>query len=396
MKKTLLLVFIGLHLSFSAFSQGKDSILFRDITFDQAIQVAKTEKKPIFLHAYASWCHFCEFMKDSVYTDAEVATYYNKNFICIKMDMEKEGKELNKKLRVQNFPTQLFFDYSNAVLMHRSAGRKYKAEFMQLGIDAQDTSKQLRTFERKYFDKTANIEEISMYMKLLEKAGIDNQVTINAYLIGLTDKEMLRYENWRIMYDMFREAEMTSFQRVMGLRADYAKIYTADSIDNKIISMYNGALMKRVQKLDTMGYNSMIEKLRKSNLDLSEKIIAYAELNKCKMKSDWKNYQLLAVPFIEKFCSDDYRRLNEVAFNFYERVNDKELLAKSEVWAKKAVSMQDNVRNNHTLAGIYYKLGKKAPALETCKHTIELAKKSGTDYKQSSLLLEKIEELKSE
>ena len=37
----------------------------------------------------------------------------------------------------------------------------------------------------------------------------------------------------------------------------------------------------------------------------------------------------------------------------------------------------------------------KEPALITCKHTIELAKKAKVDYKQSSLLLEKIEEMKS-
>ncbi|MBK9402102.1 MAG: hypothetical protein IPN36_15035 [Bacteroidetes bacterium] len=107
-------------------------------------------------------------------------------------------------------------------------------------------------------------------------------------------------ENWRIMYDLFKEVEMTSFQKVMYLREEYAKLYTADSIDNKIISLYNSALMNRVQKLDTSGYNTMVEKLRKSDLDLSEKIIAYASLNRHKMRSDWKNYQLEAVPFIEK------------------------------------------------------------------------------------------------
>jgi len=395
MKKIHLLLLLFIYPTSLTFAQEKEGIKFRSIPFDQAIQEAKIEKKPIFLHAFASWCHFCEFMADSVYTDKDVAEYYNKSFICIKMDMEKEGREINKKLRIKNYPTHVFFDYNNTVMMHRSAGKKNSAEFLQLGKDAQDTTKQLRTFERKYFDKKANIEEITTYMKMLEKAGLDNQITINAYLIGLTDKELLKHENWRIMYDMFKEVEMTAFQKVMLLREEYAKIYTADSIDNKIISLYNGALMSRVQKLDTLGYNNMIEKLRKSGLDLSEKIIAYASLNRHKMRSDWKNYQLEAVPFIEKYCLDDYRRLNEVAYNFYERVTDKELLTKAETWAKKAVAIQDNIRNNHTLSGIYFKLGMKEPALITCKHTIELAKKAKVDYKQSSLLLEKIEEMKS-
>ncbi len=395
MKKITLLALLLLPLIVLSQTGEKNGIRFRAISFDEAISVSKAEKKPIFLHAYASWCHYCEFMNDSVYTDPAVADFYNKYFVCIKMDMEKEGREFNKKIRIKNFPTHVFFDFNNAVMMHRSAGRKYSPEFLQLGKDALDSTKQLRTFERKYFDKTANMEEISTYMKMLEKAGLDNQVTINGYLSGLSDAELLKYENWRIMYDMFREVEMAAFQRVMALRAEYARIYTADSIENKIISLYNTALMTRVQKLDTLGYANMIEKLRKSGLDLSEKIIAYASLNRHKMRSDWKNYQEEAVPFIEKYCADDYRRLNEVAYNFYERITNKELLAKAETWARKAVSIQDNIKNNHTLASLCFKMGKKEAALEACQHTIVLAKEKAIDYKQSLLLLEKIEQLKS-
>ena len=73
MKKTYLLLLFTLYLAGSAIAQEKEGINFRAITFDQAIQQAKAEKKPIFLHAFASWCHFCEFMVDSVYKDQEVA-----------------------------------------------------------------------------------------------------------------------------------------------------------------------------------------------------------------------------------------------------------------------------------------------------------------------------------
>lgn len=394
MKKIKFLFILLLIISTRLSAQDKAGLYFRPITFEEAIQQSKAEKKPIFLHAYASWCHHCEFMADSVYTDSVVAAYYTKNFVCIKLDMEKEGRELNKKLKVQNFPTHVFFDFNGAVMMHRSAGRKSKAEFLQLGKDAQDTTKQLRTFEKKYFAKTASLEETATYFKLLDKAGIDNQITINAYLMGLSDEQLIQYENWRIMYDMFRDVEQSAFQKIMLNRASYAKKYTPDSIENKILTLYNGALMTRVQKLDSAGYYNMIEKLRKSGLDLSGKIIDYAELNKFKMKSDWKSYQVAAVPFIEKYCSNDHRRLNEVAYNFYERITDPELILKAISWSEAAVKIQDNVKNNHTLACLYFKSGNKEKATIACNHTIELAKKNNVDYKQSLLLKDKIDELK--
>lgn len=396
MRPFIFLLLLLLNIPASLLGQEKDSIHFRSVTFEQALEMARAEKKPVFLHGYASWCHYCSEMAEQVYTDKEVADFFNARFVCIKMDMEKEGREMNKKLRIKNFPTHVFFDYKNAQMMHRAAGKKSKEEFLQTGRDAIDSTKQLRSYEQLYYSKKATAKEAATYMKMLDKAGLDNQPVINSYLLDLSTDALLKQDNWRIMYDLFREVELPAFQKVMENRGAYAEKYSADSIDNKIISMYNAALMMRVQKLDSLGYRNMTDKLRTSGLDLSEKIIAYADLNSFKMKSDWKSYQTAAVPFIDKYCANDYRRLNDVAYNFYERVSDKELLAKAETWAQRAVTLQDNIKNNHTLAGLYFKLGKKEQAKITCEHTIELARKAGVDYKQSTLLLEKIDAMKTE
>ena len=393
MKKSALTLLLLITSLFTGLAQVNPGINFRTITFDEAIQIAKKEKKPIFLHAYATWCHYCEFMKDSVYTNEKVGEYYNKNFVCIKMDMEKEGANLNKKLKVQNYPALVFFDYNNAVMMHRVAGQKSIEEFLEVGKDALDTTKQLRYYEQKYYNKTGTAKDTYTYLKMLERAGLDNQVVINAYLSELPDKDLLLQDNWRIMYDLFREVEMAVTQKIIFNRGAYAKKFTADSIDNKIISLYTGTLMQKVQKNDTMAYNNIIEKLKKTNLDLTEKIIAFAALNKSKVRSDWRRYQLEAVPFVEKYCMDDYRRLNEIAYNFYERVYDPALLAKALDWAKMAVSMQNTIRNNYTLACLHYKIGNKQEALSAVQLTIEMARKNGTDYKQPMLLLEKIQAL---
>lgn len=395
MKKLLrtLALLLSVLNAIPSISQTTEGLKFRSITFEEAIKAAKAEKKPIFLHGYASWCHYCEFMTDSVYPLKQTGDFYNKNFICIRMDMEKDGRELNKKLKVQNYPTLVFFDYRDIVMMHRVAGKRSAEEFLQLGKDALDSTKQLRSYEQKYYSKTAKPEEILIYFRMLDKAGLDNQAPINTYLMGLDINDMIKPVNWRIMYDLFREAELPAFQKIMENRKLYAEKYTADSIENKIISVYNFALMNRVQRLDSLGYDNMITKLRNSNLDLRDKIIGYAELNKVKMKSEWLRYEELAIPFIENYCMNDYRRLNEVAANFYERVGHRESLLKAEGWARKAVSILDNVRNNHTLAGLCYKLGNKADALQAARHAIEIGTKNGIDTKQTVLLLEKIEEM---
>ena len=390
MKKSVFILLL-LFVAPTLFAQETTGILFRPITFDEAMQVAKKEKKPIFLHAYATWCHFCEQMRDSIYTKPAVGEFYNKNFVCIKMDMEKEGLQLNKKLKVQKYPALVFFDYNNTVMSHRVSGQVSASELIEIGKDALDSTKQLRYFEQKYYNKTATPKEVYTYLKMLDKAGLENQIVLNAYLSNLNDADLLTQDNWRIMYDLYRDVETVAMQKVINNRPAYAKKYTADSIDNKILSMYTGVLMQKVQKLDTLGYQNVIDKLRKTGMDITDKIVAFAELNKSKVRSDWKRYQMEAVPFIEKYCADDYRRLNEIAYNFYERVYDPAMLAKALEWSKRAVSMQNTIRNNYTLACLHYKIGNKDEALAACRLTIQMAKENGTDTKQPTLLLEKIE-----
>ena len=105
---TLFLLFLTQSIvKVKAGDDNTTGVHFRSITFEQALTVAKAENKPIFIHGFADWCHYCVYMKDSVYTDKEVGDFYNEHFVCIKLDMEKEGKELNKTIKSHTFPTFL-------------------------------------------------------------------------------------------------------------------------------------------------------------------------------------------------------------------------------------------------------------------------------------------------
>jgi thioredoxin-related protein len=78
-------------------------------TFQQALDKAKAEKKPIMIDFYTDWCKWCDTLDVYTYADAKVTEYVDKNVIPYKIDAEKgEGVDLAKKYKVSGFPTILF------------------------------------------------------------------------------------------------------------------------------------------------------------------------------------------------------------------------------------------------------------------------------------------------
>ena len=65
------------------------SIEFREGNWEQMLKMAKKEKKMIFVDCYTSWCGPCKMLAKNIFTQDSVADFYNVNFICFQIDMEK-------------------------------------------------------------------------------------------------------------------------------------------------------------------------------------------------------------------------------------------------------------------------------------------------------------------
>lgn len=98
-------------------SLSKEGIAFYEGSFDSALQLAEKENKLVFLNIYASWCGPCKRMKSKTFTDIEVGTFYNENFINLTLNGEEgEGLELAKKYGVRSYPGLLFINSKGEVI----------------------------------------------------------------------------------------------------------------------------------------------------------------------------------------------------------------------------------------------------------------------------------------
>lgn len=111
-------------------------IKFFQGSWEQLLNEAKKQNKPIFLDAYAVWCGPCHAMSRGTFKDAEVGKYFNNNFINYKLDMEKgEGPMLQQSFKVTAYPTLLFIQ-PDGTIKHRAVGYRNPQQLLSAGQQA--------------------------------------------------------------------------------------------------------------------------------------------------------------------------------------------------------------------------------------------------------------------
>jgi len=110
-----------------------NEISFYDLSVKEAVALAKKENKLVFIDAYTTWCGPCKRMSKYTFTDKDVATFFNDNFINLKIDMEKgEGAKIERKFDVRNYPTLLFLD-GDGELVKKYIGYHTADQFLKVG-----------------------------------------------------------------------------------------------------------------------------------------------------------------------------------------------------------------------------------------------------------------------
>ena len=189
-----------------SFAQEKNSIQFKDISFQQALDQSASTGKLIFIDCYTSWCAPCKWMEKNVFINDSVYNFYNDRFINWKIDMEKgEGIELRKRYAVQSFPTYLFVDGKGTVI-HRTASRMSVAEFLAEGKRAVAPSASLAGLQKAYASGGRSNQLLLDYALALRKVNYADYEKVRQELsTKITDKELLTPLGWNIIQAMARD-----------------------------------------------------------------------------------------------------------------------------------------------------------------------------------------------
>lgn len=90
-----------------------DGIRFFQGSWEDALKESHRQRKLIFLDISTSWCKACKYMWYSVFTEKEVARFFNAHFINMYVDGDGElGKLLGDRYERVTYPTLCFVDAS--------------------------------------------------------------------------------------------------------------------------------------------------------------------------------------------------------------------------------------------------------------------------------------------
>lgn len=136
MRKILLIALLAI-VSQMTYAQG---IQFFKGTYEEAKAKAKKENKKIFVDAYTTWCGPCKKMAAEVFPTKEVGDYFNKNFICMKLDAENEKDHgFFQSYTASSFPTYFWVD-ADGVLLDKQSGSTSPSGFVTMAKNAVNNS----------------------------------------------------------------------------------------------------------------------------------------------------------------------------------------------------------------------------------------------------------------
>lgn len=234
-------------------------IQFEHLTLSEAIAKAKKEKKPIFVDVYATWCGPCKRMAATAFVDAGVTELYNKNFINVKIDGEKnDGPSVMQQYGISAYPTLLYIN-ADGTLFRKVVGMMDVPALMAKGNEAlHPETSPVFVARKQYYSSDKGEEALKMYISTLA-AEQDDSLEV----FTLRYYKMKRPLNLQDDFDFFVFYQQeTDFNSANGQYfLNHASEFDSQSYTGKIKEWINGAFSAAVEQQDYTIVEKAVEQL---------------------------------------------------------------------------------------------------------------------------------------
>lgn len=230
-------LFLCLFFCSSQVFAQETGIRFESGTLEAAMQKSAQEGKVLFIDCTAAFCGACRMMEKEVFSNPEVAAFFNEHFISYQLWMDRpEGKAFNETCEIPAYPTLLFMDEKGNILWKEVGGRKIQA-FMELAHKAyaREKSDAVR-FEEGERDKTFVIG----YLNKLGKQHLkeDIQAAFNVLYEEQGNKVLKDEDYWLIFKKYVGDRDCPAAMDFVENYKKYAKLHGKEAAFWKVRHLY--------------------------------------------------------------------------------------------------------------------------------------------------------------
>lgn len=401
-----------------------------------AFAKAKKQKKPLWIMVSATWCGPCKFVEKEVFPDKRFQEALLKDFVPLHVfassgeESTPGGDSLAKVYRVRAFPTFLCVE-PNGELFFRSEGvpngkgpEDSPVEGMLRNLEfAKKARKDLPAFRKRYQKGDRSLEFLRSYLFLLIELALKDELKaiLQDYLkvAGSVQQAWLAEPGlvWRLF--TLVKADPTQSEYAFQIADTLRQHLTPsewEALYEPISRIHFDHTLRKELPVGADAY-TVLEKLR-AYIRRYQKTFPAVEY--IALEQLWSRWLVHPTDSVRRRLAADLaveatflrwpleipdaeqrgriaERLNIVAWDFYKHVDSPDKLWVAVGWTKQALAYKPEAWHIwDTLGALYYKLGRKAHAIQALQKAIQLARDNQVpeaEYQETQQLLEQAQSL---
>lgn len=363
----------------------------RDKTFAQLLAEAKKQNKLIFMDCYTTWCGPCKRLAAVVFPDSALGEYYNANFINTKFDMEKgEGIELANKYAIRAYPTLLWLDGDGNV-KHKLVGGTDAAGLIAQGQKALDPTPGILTgYKKQYNEGNREVGFMNDFLNAMNNAAENYDAYFKEYLEKVTEKDLADKKHTQTIFNLTKDIKSPGVAYISKNKEYYINTYGAEVVNKKVNQIAAKAVTDAYKSNDAALYDAAMDMLKSFKFaDATEQSMKLS-LDYYSHTNNWIKYDDVATQYIKKYIAKNAAAINDICWNYYLNITDKNLLIKANKWAYSAINIDQKYTYCLTYAYLVYKLEDYKEAEKACDYAILRAKEEGANDSSATMLKEAI------
>ena len=257
-------------------------------TWQEAIKEAQVQEKIIFVDAYTTWCGPCKRMSRDVFSKEKAGTFFNSNFINLKIDMEKtNGREFGAKYPVSAYPTLFFLD-SNGKIIKKSVGGKNLEALVKQGQEIVEKYDFSAKFKEAYDEGDRSFETVTAYVEALNKSNKSSVKVANEFL--RENKDLTQDQKNEFLFKAASEADSRIFDQMIDNKSDIIKTFGSAVFEEKVVLAANNTVKKSIKFEDEKLFDTALKIVKKHSKNSYKLFAAEAKMQMAISNEDSKDY----------------------------------------------------------------------------------------------------------